>query len=656
MKKEHDCYLRFFYSKHEKYLGNQIDEIEYWEELEPYDKVKDKHPWDRSIEEETLILVYEYLEQQIKNIQLEFVKETLDWNLNSFDPQRDIRYPNIMLSIAFVDNQSLNDSYMIERLVKPECKSKDPEACKKEFKLRLMTDPITRRFQEPYTPHPIIFIGLDNLMELQSFELQATQSQSKDDGKEFALENKIQQRIDPRFRIMDSSIWNQYVSLYPPQDFHQRLGGSLQDILIYHHHGLYESIVAREYLEFQCRKLEQSYVKNYAGGHAKKVTPFRFHSENKMKQLADEKLKDIRKKKLKWSCLLVDDYALKNLRPQDESNEDLKITWKRDWILQLVNSGGEPILEFLNDETDGVVKNDNRPRPNNKKEDDCYKGYVNYFIQHLKKLETGEISLDGQSRRPDIIILDYFFGIEEVDPEQQYGHKFIKELKDGRAWYEGAADEEPEILRRGLSPQTTAFGKYWIFPISAFEHAFRSHLRLMGISINDEYIEMGDGADPINSPELFRYLFYCFLENQYKELRIEIDNIAEKLCKGIDDTEIGELKFRLAENYTPFVGMVSKYSKLNKEKELSTFARSYLQEIDRNKQLNSVVTHLQTLVGLIAHGSIWDWPKMWQEYQIIKDLRINASITHPKIADELIPQLLLEKMRKYIIRLKKVST
>ncbi|MEL6841642.1 MAG: hypothetical protein AAFP02_00370, partial [Bacteroidota bacterium] len=408
--------FRFYMARREVYHNDRLQKVSYWEEIE---------------EEEGDSFGF-LLKQRIEKFTLN--SESTTW-LFSKNLAADLT-----IDIAIWDNHSLNDAVAFERLLT-------------ESNLRAITNSTSRRFTKHFTPNPMISIGIDNLMELGEEGSKSIAEPQK------SLVDNLHRRVDPRFRVLDSSIWNRYISLAPNQSFQTKWEELLQDIVSYFQNGLYETVIAQEYLEFQCRKLQQSYLKNYPGGHAKRVTPFRFHSESKMRQLAEIKRTELLQSGPKcWSCLLVDDYANRPLRSMGESAKEaqnaISISTKLAWIDSLINRPGEAkLLTFLNP-TESWERNQ---KPKNTK----YTGYLDYFFHLLTE--------NAESQRPDIIILDYFFGIEERDPEQQYGHKFIKKLKD---YYHSPSG--------GKSNHSLAFGKYWIFPISAFEHAFRSHLRLMG--------------------------------------------------------------------------------------------------------------------------------------------------------------------------------
>ena len=443
------------------------------------------------------------------------------------------------------------------------------------------------------------------------------------------LVNKFHQRIDSRFRLLDSSIWNRFISHSPPSSFVQRFGKILKTILTYHQFGLYQSIVGHEYLEFQCRKFRESYVKNYPGGHAKKVTPFRFHSESKMKELADNLL--IQLEPYSWTCLLVDDYAYKPLRSISNGQPNLSQN-KRTWIQYLANTEENKRILTLVDPKN-IVKKD---LPENS-------GFIKYYLDFL-------LTRKGKDKpRPDVIILDYFFGIGETDSKQQYGHKFIKNLN--------AKGELTEA--NSITPETQAFGKYWIFPISAFEHAFWSHLRLMGHTPGRDFIEFSDGADPINSPELFRYLFYSFLLHQKQKVGLN-KSILTNMVKEILEMQENKLLNSNLHHYKEEIeGVDIRILRLIRERTRSEFGLTYLPTDRIIKLVFETLTYLSKLLAFIPFKK--DSGKSLEEFkekylalkglkqQLKERINKNEGISgNHSLAEDLVPQSFLDVVSEYI--------
>ena len=58
---------------------------------------------------------------------------------------------------------------------------------------------------------------------------------------------------------------------------------------------------------------------------------------------------------------------------------------------------------------------------------------------------------------------------------------------------------------------------FWIFPISVFSYAILDELYEKGISHFSEHWHLASGADPVNTPQLFRYKLFRFMNMQLRE-------------------------------------------------------------------------------------------------------------------------------------------
>lgn len=636
-------YLRFFQVRREVYQkkGDNkeqllLKEVKYWQELSVSDKGGENLQGILDAELKKIILhclseikvqhTFSYGDKEHKG-------KTEEKNFKgsgAFRPNETIE-GDLILDICFIDISALRDPNIFLSMVeeKEENEKVSTDEIPKQKVQRLITNPRTRKFdREDYKPNPILYIGVDNLMELGHVD---AKNQEESEKAERKLLDALHQQIDPRFRYLDSSIWNQYLSVVPAPDFAKRLQAIVKNILRYHIYGLYRSVIAQEYLEFQTRKLIQSYVKDYPGGHSKDVTPFRFHSESKMREKAENKRENLQG--YSWNCQLIDDYALKPLRPM-KNEEDKVITNKKELVLDLVNT---PDLGSGIKEENTSLINIQSPLAPASSEIPQTKGFIN-----------SQYKLLTQDPRPDIMILDYFLGSEEKELDQKYGHKFIRKLTE-------ELDKDFDSKKESL-----ALGKYWIFPISGFEHAFRSHQRLMGLSAGNEYIDIGDGADPINSPQLFRYLFYSFLDYQRKTALPELHSLLTTILTALRKDSLKEV---IKENYAQIVQTIALAKVILKERGQSELAQSFFTGINAPKFDQDFLLHIQGFISLIAHGSSWDWKRMWDEYLFIMDTKSTFGLPkvdpirepEPDWEEKRVSELLetlFEKTDEYILNLK----
>lgn len=501
-------------------------------------------------------------------------------------------------------------------------------------------------------PLPMMVVGTDDIMLAVA---EKTTDGDKKDNKEETIRVKfefsehkpdtqqaprcqdirrlIARGLDSRYRFLDSSIWHRYVSVFPPQGFYERLFSVIEDMR--NNHWMYGKIVAQEHLEFQCRKLKNSYFMDMVAGHSKKVTPYRFHSEAAMKLAAEEELKELHT--YTWGCLVIDDYAqkpLRNLQPPKGGGRS-----KVELIEALLNqrSQGPPVVQILNAQ-----------------EPDPEESYIRDGERLMKKYS-----------KADLIFLDYFFGVGEPDVEQQYGHYLLRKiLDDHKLVQEG-------FYKGGGVPLASArpFDKHWIFPISVFDHAFSSHLKTLGINRVYKHVEIADGADPVNTPQLFRYLVYSFLNYFLQTRGLRLDQLVDELSDLLEEKSSEPEAFR--QIYPEVARLNTKISQLRKKatfhmdhmegtdpsstkkKSRSLFATTYLQRIDPNHTLLDLSLHFQHLTYLISYGLQADWPQMWEECQLIKKILKQFNYQEQDDLMEIVKQgmTILDSVEAYIISL-----
>lgn len=341
-------------------------------------------------------------------------------------------------------------------------------------------------------PRPIITIGAwNNIMRIYEelpYEDFLTEG---DDGywKQSREKDKLLYsfQLDHRVKFLDSSIWHRYIGI--GDQFEEQFVSLLNKVITYCDFELYQSLAALATLEFQCRILKNSFIAKFGTrGHHEAVTPFKFHSETMMALKAEKYLKFFNRKldgekrltDLRWSILMIDDYANTPISIVDEENDTSKDRkTKKDVVEHWLNEGqvdsGNNAKGFEFSITDCTEKADST---------------ISSAINLLKK------------NLYDIVLLDYLLGNSELQPEanlKAYGHEFLLEL---------ATSNERHELKRG------PFGKYWIFPISSFPFAFTDKLKQLNMDGSTNDWVLASGADPISAPELFRLNFFRLLMDQ----------------------------------------------------------------------------------------------------------------------------------------------
>ena len=418
-----------------------------------------------------------------------------------------------------------------------------------------------------YTPLPILVIGTENIM-------------LSDDSKDLFdkyLAHSLRNG-NPIFRFWDSSIWHRYTSLHPVENCKDRLSTLYEELCDYHRWNMYRTIVAQESLEFQGRILRQSYVKEIEGGHWKRVTPFIFRSESFFHQKAKGLIEkgEIDQHGYQLGALLIDDYFKRKLRikPSVRGN-DTDPSQQEEGGLNKI----ELIENILGSYVDIL----------NKKKKDKSGRYISKAKKWMKNFPMA-----------DVLIIDYFMGMGETDPDEQYGHQLLKDL---------VADDDNGKKLRKKKP----FDKFWIIPISAFENAWKSHLQAMGTNNIDQIMRIADVSDPITAPQFFFYTFISFLLLMRNELGVPLSTVREKLVNGKGLKENFELTYPL------ITKMTANYSRLEQLKN-SVFAKSILKAEKPFNRLRNFCLHLQRIVELVLYDVEDNWPILYDEYQILKKI------------------------------------
>ncbi len=413
------------------------------------------------------------------------------------------------IQILFVDTAHLADKEFYRRLchdekqlrmVKSVCGKEESSAGKKAT---------SHEEKTTYHPKPIITIGVFDIMGIYeegpglgiepAEEASDWKNTRKADGMLYEM------NLDHRVKFLDSSIWHRYVPLKPAgeETFESRFKAVLDKMLGYYGQGLYRSVAAVTTLEFNCRMLLNSFIEK-AGekGHHEAVTPFKFHSETVMEKKAEDLLRFLGTEReqhtklsdLKWNVLMVDDHSDNPLSSVDGASAKKHPSKKEiiETVLHTNDLQGVNIAGFTRGDTN-IIKNG---------------------IELLKEQSF------------DIILLDYLLGESELSPTlKAYGHEFLLEMTTG---------ETPHQLRRG------PMGRFWIYPISSFPHAFTDKLRQLNIDGSNRRWHIANGGDPVSTPELFRVNFYRLLLRQITEYYLHESALARWAAQfnGIEDKDM----------------------------------------------------------------------------------------------------------------------
>lgn len=403
------------------------------------------------------------------------------------------------------------------------------------------------------------------------------------------------------YPIMDSSIWNYLVFIengYPI--FKKNLFRAVKSVLSNYERGYYSLEIACEYADLNARLLKDAYL---TGTHAKGVSPFIFHSETRLKKDTQSLINMINEygKNLKWRFLLLDDKVLNNTdytgecyltrsdgKPSDKTKTDI--------ILNRLRELGFPCGNPVH-------------CPSKNPDNDVPKGGI-----ELVYVDSVQGALDLMKQHQfDIILLDYLL-------KDDYGYRLLHDVKN-------ATDIKGP------------YGELFFMFISAFSTAVSERLTFEGLSRNERNKwQIGEGACPTNTPELFKYRLLqlmeyrlrqtCIKDFSYKGILEQLELIFEANSKGDTETRhqrIKSVREKAYDNYREILGLHYDYFVLKEDEEKSLLVNSFMRDKDH---MDALLEHLLQLVHLIAFGTVRQWPEIWEEYQfVIRTLNVSADDT-----------------------------
>lgn len=415
-------------------------------------------------------------------------------------------------------------------------------------------------------------------------------------------------------RYMDSSIWNYYAPIiikdetinegldpnrYDFSSFISAIHAIINNSFFETQNGLtnlYELNVTKEYADINERIFMQSKLMEISG-HGKNVSPFLFHSEQKVKSAIKEK--EQQKNEIlnyKWRILLVDDHAITPLRI-GESHSKLS---KSDIVVK-------ELSKLFGDEN--VTTDSTRTSAK------IYIECVSTIDEALKKLK---------SKKYEIVLLDYLLDQRKDGNGREYGYELLDIIKKE----EKACEQQKRKPFYKKGPNN----RFYFMFISAFTTAVSERLLTEGWARSEKYWYIGEGACPINTPYLFQYRLLHIMEKRMTKMklkRFEIDKYLDFEIYG-EKCDIPRNKAR--EKFKEVLNFMCEYEQLEKDYSYdknefnsteSVMVTHFLREELYPK---AVFEHVVQLIYLTAFGTVRQWPEMWEEYQFIKSIvgKINS--------------------------------
>lgn len=404
-------------------------------------------------------------------------------------------------------------------------------------------------------------------------------------------------RLDRRYRFLDSSIWFRYVAL---ENFEVTLTSALNTFSWAYFHKLYEKNVCREYVEFNTRLVEQSKLKNYGDGHSLNIFPFVFHSESKMEQNANRFDKKFREKKLKWNFLLIDDYAKLELREGESRPGAMNQHQKGSIVEALVNT--PPNTSQDAKEAESLASEFERCSS-------VPKAVEDFFQDENISPMAGTKNGPDKSKRflPDIILLDYLFS--EPRESQHFGTDLLRAIVEKKA-----------VRGRSVSQ------KYWIHPISVFNEAMLSEMLEKSYQHFEPDWYLARGADPINTPHLFRCSLLEFMDVQSELLLFDQkelwDFLIKQNIKNTEDEDSNSLNTSpINQNNTlnafrNFLEQFSADEGIDAQSAIGLSAKQYML-YSGDKDARELRDHLRKILFLFAYTAGFDFPAIEREFKQI---------------------------------------
>ena len=418
----------------------------------------------------------------------------------------------------------------------------------------------------------------------------------------------------PRYTyIMDDSIWNYLLLL--DRDITQTTN-RFKDIIMQIKENAFQNKyyylnIAYEYAHLKARIARESFIllnKGEIGNHGAHISPFLFHSENKMRNEVEKNMTKKKEiiRKYKWHFLLLDD--------------------KYNKALSLIPACKEKVIinksQIFRKRLDNII------------------GQANYTLDSVALCSDALSKIKSGKSKYDVIFLDYLL------EENHYGYEILNNIY--KECDEAEKNEKP--YPDYIGPAQRLFFMF----TSAFTTAVSERLILEGLSRSKSYWHIGESACPTNTPHLFDYYL---LDLMYKRLEdsginsLSEDNILSKIkyifeevnSYNKNEDRIKAVRERAFDTYYEFLDLHHKYALLKKDKGQSRLVDSFLED---KVHMGAMLEHLLQLIHLTAFGTIRQWPEIWEEYKFF-----TRTFSHKNELDSEVVEL-SHNIEQYIITLK----
>lgn len=402
-------------------------------------------------------------------------------------------------------------------------------------------------------------------------------------------QNEEREWIDARFRFFDSSILRRYA---PLNDGGNKLLNALKTITWAWNHHLYNKNVSKEYNEFIVRLFKNAYLdKNQGDGHSSYVKPFIFHSESLMEEVANNLANKLRENKLKWNFLFIDDYCQNILKEGNQIPDpgNGQIT-KKDLVIEIIEEDKFDVLE----QKDAKFKF-------------CDKFQPETSIESAQKKFTS-----ASEDIFDIILLDYLFSFNQKEGEVHFGTELFTFFEENIS----------DLHNKG------PLQKYWIFPATAFPEAMHSAFQGNSIQHLEKNWQLARGADPVNTPFLFRCALLEFMKAQMESLlfseaelwKFLLDNQPPKPIREPSKKQSDEFLRWANDTFRKFLYRFSSIEGLSNKSGLGKAIQDRINDGDELSRAYKLMERLRQIFYLLAYSTGFDAEPLRKDMDMVIEL------------------------------------
>lgn len=444
---------------------------------------------------------------------------------------------------------------------------------------------------------------------------------------------------DRRINFIDSSIWLRYAN---DDETENQVKSEYER---YYNLGLYSTSRAKENREFNSRVFKNSYLKNFDGtGHGGAVAPFVFHSETEMKYkytaVLEKLLKFGQNKTIEWRVLIVDDHATEKTA-EKECNNGKKVVSK----CKILQAWFEDLKFSVC--CKGCMEEGKKRCPNLSQGNNITSNFT-VALECAETIEDARKAL--QTKKYDLILFDYLLK-KKQEKKYAYAYQLLNEMKEvfddehnidiRNEWLTDLQKDENVRVKLLSNPKNYvkqrmgSGGRFTCLFMSAFVNAVQNRMLQLGLLPHTNYWNLGRGACPTTTPNLFKYYLTQTMYHKLCEITLREITENERVITLIDllfhtYDVINEVRQNAIKNFNALLKMRLNYDTFKYDVSIDNCEKDGKMK-DENKSLlvkslftdieyydNAFWEHTIHLVYLTAYGTVRQWRDMWEEFMLIK--------------------------------------